>query len=247
MTAFSSLVRNEGRLVRRDLGALLPPLLLPLVLLAVWSAVPDMRAPSDEYGGLTGLEALIAPIALAIVVATIGLSVVPVTLAGYREKGILRRLAVTPVGPVKLLSAQLVVSVALAAAGIVLGLTVAAAVFGVELPRNGGGFALGLLLGTVTMFSIGLLVAALAPTGRAANGIGMALFFAMMILGGFFVPSELLPEWVQTVGSFTPAGALLEILRGTWAGAAAAPLQLAVLAGYAVVSGGLAARFFRWS
>src|SRR5690606_31317954 len=119
--------------------------------------------------------------------------------------------------------------------------------FGVELPRNFGGFAFGLLLGTVTLFSIGLLVAALAPTGRAANGIGMTLFFGMMILGGFFVPSEMLPGWVQTIGSYTPAGALLEVLRNTWAGAAMEPVQMAVLAGYAAVSAGLAARFFRWS
>jgi len=247
MTAFSRLVLNEGRLVRRDFGALLPPLLLPLVLLAVWGAVPDMRVPSDDLGGLSGLEALIAPIALAIVIAMIGLSVVPVTLAGYREKGILRRLAVTPVGPMSLLSAQLVVSAALAAAGIVIGLAVAVVFFGVALPRNPGGFALGLLLGTLTLFSIGLLVAALAPTGRAANGIGMTLFFGMMILGGFFVPREMLPDWVATAGTFTPAGALLEVLRDTWAGGPAEPLLLAVLGGFALVSAALAARFFRWS
>jgi ABC-2 type transport system permease protein len=49
------------------------------------------------------------PVLLTFVLAMIALNVLPPALAGYREKGVLRRLSATPVGAVRVLAAQLIV------------------------------------------------------------------------------------------------------------------------------------------
>ena len=86
------------------------------------------------------------------------------------------------------------------------------------MPGNPGGFLLSIVLGALALFSVGLLVAALAPTGRAASGIGTALFFPMLALGGVWVPKEQLPAVLQHVADVLPLGATLNALRATWAG-----------------------------
>ena len=55
----------------------------------------------------TALAVFILPIALVIVIAMMAITVFPVTLSTYRERGVLRRLATTPVHPLSVLLAQL--------------------------------------------------------------------------------------------------------------------------------------------
>jgi ABC-2 type transport system permease protein len=85
-----------------------------------------------------------------------------------------------------------------------------------------------------------------APGARAANGIGMSLFFPSMFLAGVYVPREVLPPVLQHVSDLTPLGATVQALRDTWVGHPPRPLHLAIMAGYAVVAGAAAARLFRW-
>ena len=49
---------------------------------------------------------LYVPIAIALVLVMLSLNLLLATLATYRERGILRRLATTPVGPIALLAAR---------------------------------------------------------------------------------------------------------------------------------------------
>jgi ABC-2 type transport system permease protein len=71
-----------------------------------------LRTPvSTNVHGLSILDAYM-PILIAFVLAMLALNALPSVLAGYREKGILRRLARAPVGPGRVLAAQLAVNVA---------------------------------------------------------------------------------------------------------------------------------------
>ena len=94
--------------------------------------------------------------------------------------------------------------------------------------------------------AIGLLVAAVAPTGKAAQAIGMMLFFPSLFLGGVYIPRETMPAVLREIGDYSPLGATLKTMRDAWMGTEPRVAQLAIMAGYAVVAGLAATRLFRW-
>ena len=57
-----------------------------------------------------------------------------------------------------------------------------------------------------SLFALGLLVAAVAPTTGAATAIVLPMFFAVMFLGGVYLPRWLLPDVLVRIGDFTPPG-----------------------------------------
>jgi ABC-2 type transport system permease protein len=223
----------ETKLLARDPGAVFS-LLIPLFILVVFGSSIE---PGDR---------VLLPMALAIAVGLVGLYMVPTTLATYRERGILRRMSATPVRPGRLLVVQLLLQLVLAVTACGLLLAVAGTVLGAHLPDRVPAVVLTFLLGTASMFAIGLLIAALAPNGRAANGIGVLLYFPMAYLAGLMQPADQMPDMVARVGEYTPMGAFGQCLRDVWAGAAPDPLLLAVMAAYALVVSAAAARLFRW-
>ncbi|GAA2215551.1 ABC transporter permease [Nonomuraea monospora] len=223
----------ETKLLTRDPGTLFS-LLIPLFILVVFGS-------SIEPG-----DTVLLPMALAIAVGLVGLYLLPTTLAGYRERGILRRLSITPVRPGSLLVVQLLLQLVLVVVACGLLVTVAGTVLGARLPGLVLSGALAFLLGTASMFAIGSLVAALAPNGRAANGIGVLLYFPMAYLAGLMQPVDQMPDIVATVGKFTPLGAFRESLRDVWAGSAPSLVALGVMAVYTLVIGLAATKLFRW-
>ncbi|WP_067175376.1 ABC transporter permease [Microtetraspora niveoalba] len=223
----------ELKLLTREPGAIFS-LLIPLFILVVFGS-------SIEPG-----DTVLLPMALAIAVGLVGLYLLPTTLATYRERGILRRLSATPVRPANLLVVQLLLQLVLALAACALLLAVAGTVLGAHLPTGVLPGVLTFLVGTAALFAVGLLIAALAPNGRAANGIGVLLYFPMAYLAGLMQPTDQMPDIVARIGEYTPLGAFRQCLRDVWEGGAPSPLLLGVMAAYAVVISIAAARFFRW-
>jgi ABC-2 type transport system permease protein len=218
----------------------------PLVLLVIFGSIPGFRTPvSPSLPQVTILDAYV-PTLIAFVLAMLALNVLPATLAGYREKGILRRLATTPIGPSRMLAAQLVVSAGMTAVTLILLLGVARIAYHVSLPRQAAGFAVAALLAMAAVLAIGLLIAAVAPSGRVANGIGAIIFFPLMFCAGLWLPIASMPPVLRHLSHATPLGAAVQALQDTWQGHWPQPLQLVTLAAYAVVCGLAAARLFRW-
>jgi ABC-2 type transport system permease protein len=239
------LTAMEFKLLMREFVIPLFVLILPVGLLLGFGFQPGSKDADPHLGGQTA-AAYIAAIGAGIAVAILGLSVLPTALAGYREKGVLRRLATTPVRPVSLLAAQLVVY-ALAALFTVTVMVVAGdLLFGTPVPKLFPAFLLSVILGIAALFAIGLLVAAIAPSGKAGNAIGMILFFPSLFLGGVYIPRETMPALLRSVGDYSPLGATLKTMRDAWMGTEPRIPQLAIMAAYAVVAGLLAARLFRW-
>ncbi|MFE0023102.1 ABC transporter permease [Amycolatopsis sp. NPDC059021] len=246
MAALTKMTAVEAKLFLRDPGAPITVLGIPVALLLVFGLMPDTRKPDPKFGGHAPLSTLIAPMSVTILLAMLALTLFPAAIATYREKGVLKRLSASPVPPARLLTAQLLVNLAAAVIVVLIITGVGRLALGMDLPANPAGFALSLVLGTVALFSVGLVVAALAPTGRAASGIGAAAFFPMLALGGVWVPKEQLPSFLQSAADVLPLGATLNSLRETWAGNAPGVTQLVAMAVFAVAGIALAARFFRW-
>jgi ABC-2 type transport system permease protein len=245
MHRLTKLTLTEAKLFLRDPTAVFFAVVFPPLLLGILGALPAFRQPSEDLGGQRVID-LYVPIMTAFVLAILALSVVPTYLATYREKGILRRLATTPVRPSGLLLAQLAMGIGMALVAVILVLGVGVVAFHTALPAQLLGYLAAFVLAAAASFAVGLLIAAVAPSGKAASGIGSVLFFPMMFLAGLYFPREAMPAVLRRIGDFTPLGAGVQALQDATTGAWPRPLHLAVLAAFAIAASLAAAKLFRW-
>ena len=243
MNELRALVVTEAKLLVREPIAWLAAIILPSAILLIFGAIFAPHRPDPALGGLRWIDTF-APSLVVITTATLAIQTLPIRLATYREKGILRRLSTTPARPASLLVAQLVIYSVTAVLGLVLLVVVGQIAFDIPLPGNPIGYIAAFGLGMAGLLAIGLLLAAVAPSAGVATAIAVPLFFVVMFLGGVYLPRFLLPEVLVTIGDFTPPG--VQGLQDAWLGAAPQLLPLAVLAGITVVAGVAASRAFQW-
>ena len=245
MRALLRLTAIETRLFLREPVSLFLALVFSPLLLVILGLIPDIREPDPEDGGLRKIIQYV-PILVTLGVALFSLSGLAPLFASYREKGILRRMRTTPVTPATMLSAQLVMATFVSLVSLVLVLTVARLAFAVELPQLVPAYLFAFLLMASASFAIGLLVAAVAPTGTAATAIGTLLFFPLAFFAGIWLPRSDMPEALLTISDLSPLGAGVQSLQDAAGGNWPQMLHVIVLLAWTIVAGGLAARFFRW-
>lgn len=246
MSALRKLVTVETKLFVREPPALFWALAFPALLLVVLGGLfPGFREPVKEFDGLRLIDVYV-PIVLALAIATVGIQGLPTVLVSYRQYGILRRMAVTPIGPARLLSTQLLLHLGALIVATVLAVGVGMIAFGVPFPQNPVMFVVALVLAAAALFSIGLLIGAVAPTVSSGQGIAMAVYFPMLLLAGIYFPRETMPTALRTVSDFSPAGAAVQAMQDAWSGAMPGAGSLAVMAVFAAGAGLLAWRLLRW-
>lgn len=243
------LVLSEARLYAREPGTWFFAVALPALILTILGVVmPWAKEPSvSQDGGVTiTMISAYAPSVLMLATVTVALNTYPVTVATYRQRGVLRRLSTTPVPPTRLLAAQVLVHAAALVVAAVLAVALGMLVAGVQAPASPGVVLAGFVLGALACFGIGSLVAALAPTSGAATGIGTTLMFLGMFLSGVWLPLPLMPELVQTIASYLPPGAAAQVMLAGWAAEPLPVRELVVLGAWALAGVPLAGRLFRW-
>jgi ABC-2 type transport system permease protein len=245
LNGFGRLTLVEGKLFLREKAALIGVFGLPVALVIGFGLIPGFSDPQKGLSDQVGTE-YIAALGVAIVLASLGLTGVPMVLGQYRERGVLRRLGVTPVRPLNLLLADLTVWAAAAVLSVAVLVAVVRIAFHVPAPVKPGWFILAVALGIASLFATGLLAASVAPTARGAAGIGWLLFFPNMFLAGIYFPTEEMSSTMRQIGNFTPLGSALHAVRDSWMGIDPRPEYLGIMAAWALVAGALAARFFRW-
>lgn len=241
--SWAILVVAEAKMVARDTSGLVVPLGLPLLIL-VMNGLAFGDAAAVE--GVPVFERYVLPVALTIVIAMIGVVNMPSFLSYYRRTKILKRLAVTPANPAMVLAAQVIVGIAQSVVGVAIGVAAAMVFFDVGLPERLGTALAVLALAALTMYALGMFVAAIASSPNASVAIGLVIFFALGATGGMFGPTENLPGPVAAVGEALPFGASVQAIGGAWAGADQNPAHLIAMAVAIVVSSSVAIRLFRW-
>lgn len=245
MTALARLTATETILFFRDPLNVAFVLTFPPVLIVIFGVIPAFREPAASLDGLRVID-LYAPIVVAVAIATIALTTLPPLLASYRERGVLRRMQTTPVRPLALLTGQVLMSGGIAAVTALVVLAIAALAFGVPLPRQPLAYLLAFALTASAMFAIGLLVGTLAPTGTSATALGMVVYFPVLFFAGLWIPRTSMNDTLRTISDFTPLGAGAQALQDAASGQWPQVLHVAVILGWTIVAGALAARYFRW-
>ncbi len=232
----------ETKLFFREPGVWLLAILLPTVVLVVVGLLFGTK-PDPALGGLRWID-IFAPSMVVMTLAVLGVNTLPARLVKYREKGVMRRLSTTPASPRSLLIAQLAVNMGVAVVSLVVLIVVGNLVLQIPLPKDLLGFTLAFVLGMSALFSLGLLVAAVAPTPGIATAMFVPLFALVMFLGGVYLPRQMLPEFLIRIGDYTPPG--IQALLDAWTGTSPQPAQLAAMVLVTVLAGAAAARRFRW-
>jgi ABC-2 type transport system permease protein len=203
--------------------------------------------PSVRTGGVGYLSATL-PAFASVVLAIVGVMLLPVSQLQLRETEALLRLRVTPLRPRVFLAAQITVHFVIGMVGILLAFAAGALAFGVELPRSLALVLVACALGLLAFLALGCTLAALYPSSGTATGVGNVLMILLMLTSGAFVPVEVMPTGVQRFVELSPVRQFVGLVRGLWHGDPWSEhlVPTAVLCAMVVVFGVVGARLFRW-
>ncbi|MGH2599732.1 MAG: ABC transporter permease [Dehalococcoidia bacterium] len=242
MGFFRKLTWVEVKLFAREPFALIFTFAFPLIVLV--SLAGSFNPDDPDFGGAPPADYYLASY-VAVVIAAIGLIALPVHLAAYRERGILRRLRASSVPASSVLGAQVIVGLLMATFGSILLVVVGRLLYDAALPDATGEVILAFLLSTLTFLAIGFLLAALAPNARAAQALGMILFFPMWLLSGAGPPPAVMDAVTRRISDQLPLTYAVRALQDPWFGSGTHAGNLLLLAGILLVAGALSIRLFR--
>jgi ABC-2 type transport system permease protein len=226
MRTLAKLTWIEVKLFAREPIAVVFAFAFPLVVLLVLAGV--FAEPDTGLGGFTGIDYYV-PGYLAVVIASIGLIGLPVHLASLRERGVLRRLRASSVSMTSVFGAQTAVHVAMAALGGAVLLVAASLVYDVHAPSSVAGVALGFGVGALSFVALGFLLGSLAPTARAAQAIGLVLFFPMWLLSGAGPPRGVMTQTMRQLSDLLPLTRVVTAIQEPWLGTGSNVSELVVL------------------
>ncbi|MFJ9418499.1 ABC transporter permease [Streptomyces sp. NPDC101227] len=232
----------ETRMLLRNGEQLLLTVVIPTLLLVLFSAVDIVAVPT---GGSGKAVDFLAPGILALAVMSTAFTGQAIATGFERRYGVLKRLAVSPLPRWGLMTAKTCAVLVTEVLQIVL-LTAVALALGWSPHGNPVSVVLLLLLGTAAFSGLGLLMAGTLKA-EATLAAANLVFLLLLVGGGVIVPLTKFPEAAQSVLGLLPISALSDGLREVLQHGAGVPWDdLGVLAGWAVLGLGAAARFFRW-
>lgn len=236
----------EAKLFLREPASAFFTLVFPLIYLFMYGLISG-NAPTPMYGGRGTIDAAI-PSLTAVIISMAGLMSTTITMATYREKGILRRLGTTPVSPLVVLAAQVIVVFAMTCLGMLLLIAAGMLFYHVRFDGNAFSLLAGFTLCSLSFFGIGFILAGITRTVRSAWVAAMVLLYPMLFLSGAFFSVKLLPAAVQKVSAFMPLTYVVNLLSGLWMGESWGQhlLDVGVLLGMLVLGVLISMKTFRW-
>jgi ABC-2 type transport system permease protein len=239
-SATSRLVRSELKLARREPLTLTFVLAFPLLTMLIIGGAFG-TAPNEAFADTNPAHWYVASY-LTVVIAATGLVMLPVHLAAYRERGVLRRLSIGGFPRWSFALAQVVVGVlAVVIASAVL-LAVALPIYGIPTPHDWLRVGTAVGLGTIAFVSIGVLLGTILPTARSAQAVGLLLFFPSFLLGSGGPPPEVMGAGVRAIRGYLPLTWVTDAVRSPWLGIGSATGSLVLVAVLAVTAAALAMR-----
>lgn len=230
--------RMELRLLLRNGEQLLLTIVIPTLLLIVFAKAPiaDLPKPRVDF---------LVPGVLALAVMSTAFTGQAIATGFERRYGVLRRVATTPLPRAGLLAAKTTAVLAVEALQVAL-LVVVGLALGWSPHGSAAKVVLLLVLGTIAFSALGLLM---AGTLRAEATLAAAnlVYLLLLVLGGVAIPLSDFGSGVRHVLEYLPIAALTDGLRAAMSTSASLPLHdVITLCVWAVVTGVLAARLFRW-
>jgi ABC-2 type transport system permease protein len=177
-----------------------------------------------------------------VVIGATGLIMLPVHIASYRERGVLRRFAAAGFPRWSFALAELAIGLTAIAVGGALLLAVAAPVYGVPAVDQPVRVLAGVVAAAVAFVGIGVLLGTVLPSARAAQAVGLLLFFPSFLLGVGGPPPWVMSGTLRTVADRLPLALANEAIREPWLGLGSSTGALVATTAIAVAALLIAAR-----
>jgi len=236
-SAARRMISAELRLVLREPTTLTFVLVFPIVSMLIIGG--SFGTEPDEVFPVNPAHWYVATY-FAVVMGSTGLIMLPVHIASYRERGVLRRFAASGFPRWSFALAELVIGLlAVVVSGLVL-LAVAAPVYGLPAVQDPVRVVVATGAGAVLFIAIGVLLGTLLPSARAAQAVGMLLFFPSFLLGGGGPPPAVMTPELETAASVLPMTLVVDQVREPWLGLESSTTGLGVLLALAVAAAAVA-------
>jgi ABC-2 type transport system permease protein len=188
------------------------------------------------------------PVLTAILIALSAVVSLIAIISIYREGGILKRLRATPLPPVVILTAHVLVKLIFTAITLVAMLLAGRRYFPPDAHVNAISFGAALVFTTWAILSIGFVVASVVPTARFAQPLATMTVYPMLGVSGLFYPLDRMPALLQTIAKVSPLTYAVSLLDGIWKGESwlAHGTDVAALVLTFVVCTAISVKVFRW-
>ncbi|MDH3223878.1 MAG: ABC transporter permease, partial [Gemmatimonadota bacterium] len=184
LQGFWKLTWIEMKVFMREPMGVIGTLVIPVLLFVVLGRALG----TGEIGTVAQQTPFNVPVLAALFIAVSAVISLVTIISIYREGGILKRLRATPLSPVTILGAHVIVKLAFTMAGLALLVIAGRRVFPGAMDANLPSFAAALFLSTLSILSMGFVMASLVPTARFAQPLAAALLYPMIAVSGLFFP-----------------------------------------------------------
>lgn len=236
----------QTRLLLRNVVAAFFTLVMPLAFLVIFNLFLGAEELSTGSPASTYFTPAIAVFAL--VTATFTNLAISTSMA--RDNGVLKRVYGSPMPLSAHVTGRVLSATLLGLASVVVMLAIGAFAYGVDIPWSRMPvFFLILLIGAATFSALGVAVAMMTPTARAAPAVANAVVLPLVFVSGIFFPLTDAPQWLRGLARLLPLAPFVEtavdqfvpsLVEGSIWG------EVGVIAVWGAIGVALAVRYFRW-
>ncbi|MEG0276352.1 MAG: ABC transporter permease [Coprobacillus sp.] len=226
MKQFTTFLKVEGKLGLRCPDGLIFGVGMPVGVLMLIAIIGGGRTAGET--NYTFLQSAFASLLTVGICATAFMGL-PLTIAEYRDKKILKHFFVTPVSPMLILFVQVCISMLTAILSAILVALIAIVCFDYQMQGNVFYFIGAYFLVMLSMFSLGMILASLCKTLKIANVVTTFVYFPMLFLSGATIPYELFPSFLQSVANVLPLTHGIRLLKDVSLGVLSDQAWLSIL------------------
>lgn len=246
MKAYKTMLKTELKLSLRGMDMPIFAVIMPIIILVILGVIYGDKA-AFEGASYTFVEQSFGAMT-SIAICAGGVMGLPLVVADYRSKQILKRFKVTPVSPITILLVEVTIYFLYSFISLVTLFTVATLFFQFKMRGNLLYFMLGWIMVLICMFSIGMMVGGIAKNSKIAGIIASILYFPMLIFSGATLPYEVMPTAMQNIADILPLTQGIKILKAATLGLPIDNILLPfiLLLGITIGCIFVAVRFFKW-
>lgn len=220
------------------------------VLVTAFQGGVELPIDVVSVSGLdTSFMDFLLPGILAMSIMNSGVIGLSTSFVSYRERGILRRIKVTPFPLPSFVSSRIVSQLIVSIPQALILTTIAWALFDLTIRGNPLLILFVILAGSLAFLAIGFAISSIAPNVETAASYSNLITFPMLFLSGVFFPVDSGPSWVEPITRVMPLSYLVDALREPMMrgqGISEIWSDLLILLATFVIGLAIAVRYFRW-